>query len=121
MKFEWDETKRRENLARHGLDFADALYFTKGKKNMRKKNTIVQSETDWVRVMNMTDHEIDTSDIPEMREDLFKNAHIRWPGNKKQLTLRLDPDVVDYFKHLGRGYQRTMNNVLRKYMEVHLQ
>jgi len=32
MKFEWDETKRRENLAKHGLDFADALYFTKGKK-----------------------------------------------------------------------------------------
>jgi hypothetical protein len=28
------------------------------------------------------------------------------PGNKKQLTLRLDPDVVDYFKRLGRGYKR---------------
>jgi uncharacterized protein (DUF4415 family) len=86
---------------------------------MRKKNTNVQSETDWVRVMNMTDEEIDTSDIPEMSEDFFKNAHIRWPGNKKQLTLRLDPDVVDYFKHLGKGYQSTMNNVLRKYMEAH--
>ena len=86
---------------------------------MKKKNTTVQSETDWVRVMNMSDDDIDTSDIPELTDDFFKNARVRWPGNKKQLTLRLDPDVVDYFKHLGKGYQSSMNNVLRKYMEAH--
>jgi len=86
---------------------------------MKGKPTTKPSQTDWDRVMNMKDEEINYSDIPELREDFFNNAHIRWPGNKKQLTLRLDPDVVDYFKHLGRGYQRTMNNVLRKYMEAH--
>lgn len=87
---------------------------------MKGKRTTKKSQTDWDRVMNMKDEEIDYSDIPELREDFFNNAHIRWPGNKKQLTLRLDPpDVVDYFKHIGKGYQRTMNNVLRKYMEVH--
>jgi uncharacterized protein (DUF4415 family) len=86
---------------------------------MKKKNTSIQSETDWQRVMNMADEDIDTSDIPELTDDFFKNARVRWPGNKKQLTLRLDPDVLDYFKHLGKGYQSTMNNVLRKFMEAH--
>jgi uncharacterized protein (DUF4415 family) len=87
--------------------------------DMKKKNMNIESETDWQRVMSMSDGEIDTSDIPALTDDFFNNAQIRWPGNKKQLTLRLDPDVVDYFKHLGKGYQRTMNNVLRKFMEAH--
>jgi len=86
---------------------------------MKKKNMNVQSETDWARVVSMPDNEIDTTDIPELTDNFFNNAHIRWPGNKKQLTLRLDPDVLDYFKSLGKGYQRTMNNVLRKYVEAH--
>lgn len=85
-------------------------------KNDMKKE---KSETDWQRVMSMTDEEIDMSDILELTDDFFKNARVRWPGNKKQLTLRLDPDVVDYFKHLGKGHQSTMNNVLRKFMEAH--
>ena len=67
----------------------------------------------------MKEEEIDYSDIPALGDDFFKNARVRWPGNKKQLTLRLDPDVVDYFKHLGKGYQSTMNYVLRRYMEAH--
>jgi hypothetical protein len=62
---------------------------------MKKKNTSIQSETDWQRVMSMTDEKIDTSDIPELTDDFFKNARVRQPGNKKPLTLRLDPDVVD--------------------------
>ena len=86
---------------------------------MKGKHTLKTSETDWDRVINMKDEEIDYSDIPQLREDFFENAQIRWPGNKKQITLRLDPDVVDYFKHFGKGYQRAMNNVLRKYMETH--
>ena len=86
---------------------------------MKEKHTIKPSQTDWDRIMNMKDEEIDYSDIPALGDDFFKNARVRWPGNKKQLTLRLDPDVVDYFKHLGKGYQKTMNYVLRRYMEAH--
>ena len=86
---------------------------------MKKKSMKIQSESDLQRVMNMADEDIDTSEMPELTDDFFKNARIRWPENKKQLTLRLDSDVVDYFKHLGKGYQSTMNNVLRKFMEAH--
>jgi uncharacterized protein (DUF4415 family) len=43
---------------------------------------------------------------------------ILWPGPKKQITLRIDPDVLTFFRKHGRGYQTTMNAVLRKYMEA---
>ena len=38
------------------------------------------------------------------------------PENKEQVTLRLDPDVLRYFRALGRGYQSRINAVLRSYM-----
>ena len=76
------------------------------------------SKTDWERLRAMKDGDIDTSEIPELDEDFFKKAVI-WPGTKKQITLRLDPDVVDFFKKQGRGYQSMINKVLRKYVEAH--
>ncbi len=65
----------------------------------------------------MKDSDIDFSDSPELGPDFFARA-ILWPGPKKQITLRVDPDVLAFFRKLGRGYQTTMNAVLRKYMEA---
>jgi uncharacterized protein (DUF4415 family) len=65
----------------------------------------------------MRDRDIDYSDIPELGPDFFANA-IFWPGPKKQITLRIDPDVLNFFRKQGRGYQTAMNAVLRKYMEA---
>ncbi|MBI5234033.1 MAG: BrnA antitoxin family protein [Deltaproteobacteria bacterium] len=77
-----------------------------------------KSKTDWARVKAMKDSEIDFSDSPSLDKDFFKKA-VLWPGTKKQITLRLDPDVIEFFKKQGRGYQSTINAVLRKYVEVH--
>ena len=65
----------------------------------------------------MRDEDIDYSDIPELGPDFFENA-IWWPGPKQQITLRLDPDVLKFFRQKGRGYQTAINAVLRKYMQV---
>ncbi len=65
----------------------------------------------------MRDEDIDYSDAPKLGPDFFANA-ILWPGPKKQITLRIDPDVLKFFRKHGRGYQTTMNAVLRKYMEA---
>jgi uncharacterized protein (DUF4415 family) len=81
------------------------------------KNTRMPSRTDWKRIDAMRDEDIDYSDIPKQGPDFFKNA-ILWPGPKKQITLRVDPDVLAFFRKHGRGYQTTMNAVLRKYMEA---
>lgn len=80
---------------------------------MKKK-----SKTDLARVKAMKDSEIDYSDIPQLEKDFFKKA-VLWPGTKQQITLRLDPDIIEFFKKKGRGYQTTINAVLRKYVEAH--
>jgi uncharacterized protein (DUF4415 family) len=75
------------------------------------------SKTDWARIKSMKDKEIDFTDVPELSDDFFEQA-VLWPGKKKQITIRLDPDIVDFFKRSGQGYQSRINNVLRRYMEV---
>src|SRR5258707_12105146 len=86
---------------------------TQRKTKHRKR----QSRTDWKRIDAMRDEDIDYSDIPKQGPEFFANA-ILWPGPKKQITLRIDPDVLTFFRKHGRGYQSTMNAVLRRYMEA---
>lgn len=68
------------------------------------------------------DSEIDYSDIPPLDEKFWKNA-VRNPffrPVKQQLTLRLDADIVAWFKRRaggGRGYQTRINRALREYVE----
>jgi uncharacterized protein (DUF4415 family) len=79
---------------------------------MKKK-----SKTDWTRIKSMKEKDIDFSDIPELEDDFFQEA-VLWPGKKKQITIRLDPDLVDFYKSAGPGYQSRINTVLRRYMEA---
>jgi len=65
----------------------------------------------------MGDEDIDYSDIPALDDNFFANAII-WKPRKKQLTIRIDSDVYDFFKSLGNKYQTRMNAVLRRYMEL---
>jgi uncharacterized protein (DUF4415 family) len=65
----------------------------------------------------MRDEDIDYSDNPKLGPEFFANA-ILWPGPKQQITLRLDSDILKFFRKHGRGYQTTINAVLRKYMEA---
>ncbi|MCZ7471494.1 BrnA antitoxin family protein [Agrobacterium sp. O3.4] len=80
-----------------------------------------KSETDWVRVDAMTDEDIDRA----MRDDPdwagFENidwskAEVVFPTAKQSISIRLDQDVVDFFKSTGKGYQTRMNAVLRHYV-----
>lgn len=77
------------------------------------------SKTDWERVDAMTDEEIDTSDIPPLDEAFFANAEVRLPKPKVPITIRLDDDVLRWFRSMGKGYQTRINAVLRTYMEAH--
>lgn len=76
------------------------------------------SNTDWQRLEAMSDDDIDTSDIPELDDEFFSQAELRLPM-KKTITIRLDADVLEWFKSQGQGYQTRINNLLRKYMETH--
>ena len=55
---------------------------------------------------------------PELGPDFWKQARVVYPdGPKQQLTMRLDADMVEWFKEQGKGYQTRMNAVLRSYYE----
>jgi uncharacterized protein (DUF4415 family) len=82
---------------------------------VKVSNTKKRSRTNWKRVDALRDSEIDFSESPELGSRFFDHA-IRWPGKKKQITLRLDPDVLGFFRRHGRGYQTAINAVLRHYM-----
>jgi uncharacterized protein (DUF4415 family) len=84
---------------------------------MSASRTKKKSRTDWARINALRDRDIDLSDIPELGPEFFRKA-IFWPGPKKQITLRLDPDVLQFFRKQGRRYQSTINAVLRRYMEL---
>src|SRR5579862_3502995 len=60
---------------------------------------------------------IDYSDIPPLGDEFFEKAKVAWPPVKKQLTIRLDADVLDWLRANGRGYQTRINRILRAAME----
>jgi uncharacterized protein (DUF4415 family) len=65
------------------------------------------------------DKEIDYTDIPELDDTFWANAVLEYPEKKKPVTLRLDADVLDWFRSLGKGYQTRINSVLRSFYEAH--
>ena len=67
------------------------------------------------------DEEIDTSDIPEWTEEQFSQATVgrHFRPRKGQLTLRLDTDVIAWFREHYPKYQTAMNAALRSYMNDH--
>ena len=76
------------------------------------------SKTDWERLAKLNDQDIDTSEIPELGEDFFRRAELRVPV-KRAVTIRLDADVLEWFKGQGTGYQTRINQLLRQYMQAH--
>jgi len=84
---------------------------------MKKKDLKKPSQTDWPRLETMRDEDIDFSDIPELTETFFKNAFIRLPKPKAKVCIRLDQDILEWFRSQGKGYQTKINAVLRAFKE----
>jgi len=93
---------------------------------MKKKNTSHKSQTDrtdWNRVDKLRDKDLDFSDNPEVTAEMFAKAVLR-KGlkpvvRKTQITLRIDEDVLTWFKKQGKGYQTRINSLLKAYKEAH--
>ena len=90
---------------------------------MKKVATSKKSRTDWKRVDALQDNDINLSDVPEVSPEIFARAIVRRGlkpvSRKAQLTLRVDNDVLDWFKKQGQGYQTKINALLRAYMDAH--
>jgi uncharacterized protein (DUF4415 family) len=111
--------QKGEYIVRHVASLGDGSHIIEhpdGRLERRK------SETDWARLEAMTDDEIEASiandpDWQEFKDLDWSKAVLVIPPKKKAISIRVDEDVLDYFKKEGAGYQRRMNAVLRSYMQ----
>ena len=79
-----------------------------------------RSRTDWQYLDRLTDDEIAAAVASDPAAPLdvdWSQAVLVVPPKKKAISIRVDPDVLDYFKREGAGYQRRINAVLRSYVE----
>lgn len=70
-------------------------------------------------VAAMPDERIDYSDAPSLPDAVWMKAATELPQTKQQITLRIDAEVLDFFRNTGKRYQSRMNAVLRSYVEAH--
>jgi len=83
----------------------------------------VESQTDWARLDAMTEEEVERLAAEDMAElgidpDWTAHATVMFPRHKERVTVRLDPEVLDWLKAQGRGYQTRINAILRAYYEA---
>jgi len=81
-------------------------------------------QTDWGRVDAMTEAELERAiasdpDDPAHDPSFWRHATLVHPVAKQRITLRVDRDVLEFFKSGGRGYQTRIQAVLRAYVEAH--
>lgn len=86
-----------------------------------------ESETDWEHVHSMTDQEIEEAarsdpDALPLDDEFWENARVVFPSriHKVHTGIRLDEDMLQWFKSQGKGWQTRMNAILRSYYETHL-
>jgi uncharacterized protein (DUF4415 family) len=82
----------------------------------------MRSDTDWKRVGAMSEEELSPKaeadpDNPPLDEAFWQAARKMKVTGKKQVTLRLDADVLDWFREQGKGFQTRINAVLKTYKE----
>jgi uncharacterized protein (DUF4415 family) len=75
------------------------------------------------KLIEMSDEEVERRaaadpDVGVIPPGFWDKAELRMPLTKQQITLRLDPDVIGWFKRTGKGYQSRMGAVLRSYVEA---
>ena len=90
-------------------------------KHSKTRSDRRRSRTDWEYLDRVTDDEIAAAvardpDAVPLDVD-WSDAVLVIPPKKKAISIRVDEDVLDYFKKEGAGYQRRMNAVLRSYMQ----
>jgi uncharacterized protein (DUF4415 family) len=77
-----------------------------------------KGKTNFKRLREMRDADINDSDIPKLDKSFWKDAKVTMPEPKDRLTIRVDHDVVEWLKRAGSGYQTRINAILRSYMKA---
>jgi uncharacterized protein (DUF4415 family) len=87
----------------------------------RSATDLRKGKTDWERVRKLSDEDIDAAIKRDPDSDPanfdWSKAELVMPRRKEAISIRLDDDVLSFFKSLGSGYQTRINAVLRHFME----
>ena len=88
--------------------------------NVKDFSKLKKGRTDRARARAARDEDIDFSDIPEISEEEIARARWTAPrrGNKVTISMRMDPELLDWFRRTGRGYQSRMHAVLRAFVQA---
>lgn len=91
-------------------------------------DAVPEGQTDWDRLRAMTDEEVDESaatdpDCPPLTPEQLAQAQPVRPEDRAKIPvyIRLDPDVLEFFKAAGPGYQTRINAALREHVDRALQ
>ncbi|MDM7979897.1 MAG: BrnA antitoxin family protein [Rhizobium sp.] len=100
----------KENIVRYTIEEIEAM-IARG-----------EDKTDWARVDAMTDKDIERAmrDDPDWQDYMdidWSKAKMVIPDRKKAISIRLDPDIIDFFQETGKGYQTRINAVLRHFVD----
>ena len=88
---------------------------------MKKKSTTVRYSLSEIKALRERGEDPTRPDAPEaesLGEDFWKSARVVLPPGKTSVHLRLDRDVVDWFRERGKGHLTRMNAVLRSYVDA---
>lgn len=93
------------------------------KSTKRTLGEASNDRTDWARVDALTEAQVEQAIAADPDADLpgadWTQARLVMPQRKDSIHLRVDPDVLSWFKQQGKGYLTRMNAVLRAYYEAH--
>jgi len=89
-------------------------YTSEELSHMQQQN---QGKTDWKSFATLDDSSVDTSDAGA---EFWHNARVSYPKRKKQVTLRIDAELLDWYRgqagdENGKGYQTIIHTVLSSY------
>lgn len=90
------------------------------RKRSRGSDTRPPQRADLHRLRDVREDEIEETspeELASLPDDFWDEAELVLPVAKQAISLRVDEDVLDYFRSQGPGYQTRMNAVLRSYME----
>jgi uncharacterized protein (DUF4415 family) len=96
---------------------------TSKRKTKRRAKRTKEPRTDWKRLRAMTDADVHAGVLgdPDIRPTdaaFWKDAQVVMPSRKEVVTMRLDADLLTWFRR-ERGYQTRINAILRAYMRAH--
>ena len=108
-----------------GEHITRALMTTDGKVLIEQPDgsyRATESQTDWARLDAMTEEEVEQLAAEDLAKlgvdpDWMDHAKVVSPRPKARVTVRLDPDILEWLKAQGKGYQTRINAILRAYVD----